>query len=130
MTRIAAGLAALVLVAVMAGCKGKEKSNVAADIVGTWGCVVPYEVPGGYEHANGEIYYKYTEDIIYEFETDGSYSYSSATGLSPAILRDGTYIVNAKQGKIVLTDSWGNDPGPLEIKGDTLVDAEGNVFTK
>ena len=120
MMRIAAGLAALVLVAVMAGCKGKEKSNVAAEIAArAWKCEVPNKVSDGFE---------YTEYIAYEFGTDGSYFYHSETGLSPATYSEGTYSVNAKQGKIKLTNSWGDDAGTLEIKGDTLVDEQGRVF--
>ena len=109
MMRIAAGLAALVLVAVMAGCKGKEKSNVAAEIVGTWECRV-----------TGEQFY-------YEFGTDGSYYYNHMALGMASTDSHGTYSVNAKQGKIKLT---GNDAGTFEIKGDTLVDEKGRVFTK
>ena len=129
MMRIAAGLAALVLVAVMAGCKGKEKSNVAAKIVGSWKCEVPHKVPEGFDY-HGTILYGYDEEIYYRFKTDGSYSYDYMTHISPATYRDGTYSVNAKQGKIKLKDSWGYDAGTLEIKGDTLVDEAGKVFTK
>ena len=124
MMRIAAGLAALVLVAVMAGCKGKEKSNVAAEIVGEWVCVVPHEVPDGIEYMGG-IVYSYKEIISYRFETDGSYHYECETNVKPLIHSSGTYSVNAKQGKIKLKDF-----GTLEIKGDTLVDGAGDVFTK
>ena len=129
MMRIAAGLAALVLVAVMVGCKGKEKSNVTAEIVGSWVCVVPHEVPEGFDY-HGTILYSYKEEIYYRFETDGSYAYDNMTHIMSAIHRDGTYSVNAKQGKIKLTDSEGYDAGTLEIKGDTLVDEQGRVFTK
>ena len=128
MMRIAAGLAALVLVAVMAGCKGKEKSNVAAEIVGSWKCTVTHEVPEGFDY-HGTILYGYDQEIYYRFETDGSYSYDYMTHISPAIYSEGTYSVNAKQGKIVLTESSGYDY-TLEIKGDTLVDKQGQVFTK
>ena len=129
MMRIAAGLAALALVAVMAGCKGKEKSNVAVEIAeGPWVCRVPHEVPEGLDY-HGTILYSYEEYINYEFGIGGSYFYHSETGLSPATYRDGTYSVNAKQGKIVLTESSGYDY-TLEIKGDTLVDKQGRVFTK
>ena len=132
MMRIAAGLAALVLVAVMAGCKGKEKSNVAAKIVGEWGYKVTHEVPEGIKtrYTGGDIIYSYDEIISYRFETDGSYSYEDETNIMPLILRSGTYSVNAKQGKIVLSDSEGNGDVTFEIKGDTLVDEGGKVFTK
>ena len=128
MTRIAAGLAALALVAVMAGCKGKEKSNVAAEIAGTWRCEVKHEVPEGFEYM-GEIRYSSYEDFTYDFGTDGSYYYEEMAVGRASIDRHGTYSVNAKQGKIKLKDSSGYDY-TLEIKGDTLVDAEGRVFTK
>ena len=129
MTRIAAGLAALALVAVMAGCKGKEKSNVAVEITGgTWVCRVPHEIPDGFEYG-GEIYYNFTEYFYYDFGTDGSYYYSDMSLGRASISRDGTYSVNAKQGKIKLKDSRGYDY-TLEIKGDTLVDGAGRVFTK
>ena len=132
MMRIAAGLAALVLVAVMVGCKGKEKSNVAVEIVGAWGYTVTHEVPEGIttRYTGGDIIYSYEEIISYRFETDGSYSYEDETNIWPLILRSGTYSVNAKQGKIVLSDSEGNGDVTLEIKGDTLVDEKGRVFTK
>ena len=129
MMRIAAGLAALALVAVMAGCKGKEKSNVTVEIVGEWVCVVPHEVPEGFKYMGG-IVYSYEEIISYRFETDGSYYYECETNVMPLIYSSGTYSVNAKQVKIKLTDSEGYDAGTLEIKGDTLVDAAGLVFTK
>lgn len=135
MTRIAAGLAALVLVAVMAGCKGKEKSNVAAEIAArAWKCEVPHKVPEGFDY-HGTILYGYDEEIYYAFLADGSYSYDNMTHISRAISSYGTYSVNAKQGKIKLTainsiDSWYTDGVTLEIKGDTLVDEKGKVFTK
>ena len=129
MMRIAAGLAALALVAVMAGCKGKEKSNVAAEIVGTWRCTVTHEVPEGFEYM-GEIHYSSGEAFTYDFETDGSYYYEEMAVGRASIDRHGTYSVNAKQGKIKLKDSEGYDAGTLEIKGDTLVDGAGDVFTK
>ena len=114
MMRIAAGLAALVLVAVMVGCKGKEKSNVAVEIVGSWRCTV-----------TGEAF-------TYDFETDGSYFYEHMALGMAAINGYGTYSVNAKQGKIKLTLSEGyyEGGGTFEIKDDTLVDEQGRVFTK
>ena len=132
MMRIAAGLAALALVAVMAGCKGKEKSNVAAKIVGEWDYTVTHEVPEGIttRYLEGDIIYSYEERFYYTFNTDGSYFYGDETNIWPLILLSGTYSVNAKQGKIVLSDSMGNGDVTLEIKGDTLVDAAGRVFTK
>ena len=114
MMRIAAGLAALVLVAVMAGCKGKEKSNVTAEIAGAWVC-----------RGTGEAF-------TYEFGTNGGYFYEHMALGMAAINGYGTYSVNAKQGKIKLTLSEGyyEGDGTFEIKGDTLVDEQGRVFTK
>ena len=128
MTRIAAGLAALALVAVMAGCKGKGKSNVAVEIAGAWVCTVTHEVPEGFEYG-GEIYYSSGEYFEYRFTTDGSYYYEEMAVGRASISSSGTYSVNAKQGKIKLKDSQGYDY-TLEIKGDTLVDGDGLVFTK
>ena len=120
MMRIAAGLAALVLVAVMAGCKGKEKSNVAVEIAGAWGYTVTQEDP------------EWFESFHYEFGTNGGYFYEHMAMQRPAINGYGTYSVNAKQGKIKLTLSEGyyEGDGTFEIKGDTLVDEKGRVFTK
>ena len=129
MMRIAAGLAALALVAVMAGCKGKEKSNVAAEIAGSWVCKVTHEVPEGFEYM-GEIHYSSGEQFYYEFGTDGSYYYNHMAVGMASTDSHGTYSVNAKQGKIKLTNSEGYDGGTFEIKGDTLVDGAGRVFTK
>ena len=108
--------------------------NQDSNIVGEWVCVVPHEVPEGFDY-HGTILYGYDEEIYYTFLADGSYSYDNMTHISRAIYSYGTYSVNAKQGKIKLTannsmDSWYTDGVTLEIKWDALVDGEGHVFTK
>ena len=108
--------------------------NQDSNIVGEWVCVVPHEVPDGIDY-HGTILYSYDEEIYYRFETDGSYYYGYMTNIWPAIYSSGTYSVNAKQGKIKLTETGSTHPGytdgvTLEIKWDALVDGEGHVFTK